>query len=261
MKLWNVGANVTNIQKGRGKRKWSHKISEIHKKKHYNQNILTEMTGFSKKIDEKIPKPQTIENITKDLQKKFQKKQTNILTWTEKSEEKISNKRKIGPQLVIKEGKTQIKQRKIQRKIREEKQEQQQRTLMQNWIQNPTTPKRTRERTIRDDTPEPNLTQTIKDLIYNIQGTVIPIHGDGACWFRAIAKACYKTPMQIIADLEKGIRDHKHRRNRTDGNFVTTLNEKDEKKILSKLHHYKIDVPLTDGIAVQTQPTQWWGGL
>ena len=71
MKLWNVGANVTSIQKGRGKRKWSHKISEIHKKKHYNQNILTEMTGFSKKSDEKIPKPQTIEDITKDLQKKF----------------------------------------------------------------------------------------------------------------------------------------------------------------------------------------------
>ena len=84
MKLWNVGANVTSIQKGRGKRKWSHKISEIHKKKHYNQNILTEMTEFSKKIDEKIPKPQTIENITKDLQKKFQKKTNKYINMDRK---------------------------------------------------------------------------------------------------------------------------------------------------------------------------------
>ena len=65
--------------------------------------------------------------------------------------------------------------------------------------------------------------------------------------------------MQIIADLEKGIREHKHRRNRTDGNFIKTLNEEDENKISSKLRHYKNNVPLTDGIAVQTQPTQWWG--
>ena len=98
--------------------------------------------------------------------------------------------------------------------------EQQHRTAMQQWIQNSPTQKRNRNTIIRDDTPEPNRSQIIKDLIHNMRGTVIPIHGDGACWFRAIAKACDKTPMQIIADLENGIREHKHRRNRTDGIFI-----------------------------------------
>ena len=52
MKLWNMGANFKTIQRGIGKRKWSHNISEIHKKKHYNQNTLTEMPGFSRKTEE-----------------------------------------------------------------------------------------------------------------------------------------------------------------------------------------------------------------
>ena len=151
-------------------------------------------------------------------------------------------------------------QQKIQGKIREENLEQQHRTAMQQWIQNSTTQKRTRDTIIRDDTPEPNLPQIIKDLTHTVRGTVIPIHADGACWFRAIAKACDKIPMQIIADLENGIREHKHRRNRTDGNFITTINEEDENRVLTKLNHYKNKVPLTDGIAVQFQPTQWWGG-
>ena len=103
--------------------------------------------------------------------------------------------------MVTKEEKTQKKQRKIQGKIREEKLEQQHRAAMQQWIQNSTTQKRTRDTIIRDDTPEPNLPQIIKHLIHTMRGTVIPIHGD-----RAIAKACDKTPMQIFADLENGIR-------------------------------------------------------
>ena len=57
--LWNLGANVTNIQGGRGKRKWTHKIKEPNKKKHYNQNTLTEIPGFERKIQEKIAQPKT----------------------------------------------------------------------------------------------------------------------------------------------------------------------------------------------------------
>ena len=46
-----------------------------------------------------------------------------------------------------------------------------------------------------------------------IPGIIIPVHGDGACWYRAMAKICNKVPMQFIKDMEKTVMAHKHRRN------------------------------------------------
>ena len=65
-------------------------------------------------------------------------------------------------------------------------------------------------------------------MIQRIKGTVIPVHGDGACWYRAMATVCNIEPMQLIKHMEEGIVAHKNRRNRTDGNFVTSINELDE---------------------------------
>ena len=89
--LWNLGANVTNIQGGRGKRKWTHKITELNKKKHYNQNTLTEIPGFERKIQEKIAQPKTVENIKQELLKDTHKRQSNITNWTEKNHTKKKN--------------------------------------------------------------------------------------------------------------------------------------------------------------------------
>ena len=38
------------------------------------------------------------------------------------------------------------------------------------------------------------------------------------------------------------------------------MNEEDESRVLTKLNHFKNNVSLTDGIAIQFQPTQWGGG-
>ena len=65
MGLWNEGANIINIQGNRGKRRWTYKLTEPKKKKQCNQNTLTEMEGFSRKIEEKKPIPQTMEQIKK----------------------------------------------------------------------------------------------------------------------------------------------------------------------------------------------------
>ena len=89
--LWNLGANVTNIQGGRGKRKWTHKIKEPNKKKHYNQNTLTEIPGFERKIQEKTAQPKTVENIKQELLKDTHKRQSNITNWTEKKSQQKGN--------------------------------------------------------------------------------------------------------------------------------------------------------------------------
>ena len=89
---------------------------------------------------------------------------------------------------------------------------------------------------------------------------MIPVHGDRACWYRALAKVCTIDPMQLIKHMEEGTLAHKNRRNRTDGNFVTSINELDETRAQRKLDHYKHEVPLKDGMAVQFQPQEWWRG-
>ena len=114
--------------------------------------------------------------------------------------------------------------------------------------------------TPRDNTAEPTLNKITRDLIQRIKGTVIPVHGDGACWYRAMAKVCNTEPMQFIKCMEEGIVAHINRRNRTDGNFVTSINEMDETRVQRKLDHYTHKVPLKDGVAVPFQPQQWWGG-
>ena len=93
-----------------------------------------------------------------------------------------------------------------------------------------------------------------------MRGLIIPVHGDGACWYRAMAKICEKTPMQFIRDMEQSVLTHKRRRNRTDGNFITTINEADEDRVQQKLNHYKYKIKIKDGEAIPTQSIQWWGG-
>ena len=66
-----------------------------------------------------------------------------------------------------------------------------------------------------------------------------------------MATVCNIEPMQLIKHMEEGIVAHKNRRNRTDGNFVTPINELDKNRAQSKLDHYKHEVPLKDGVAVQ----------
>ena len=231
--LWNLGANVTNIQGGRGKRKWTHKIKEPNKKKHYNQNTLTEIPGFERKIQEKTAQPKTVENIKQELLRDNHKRQSNITNWTEK----ITQKRKLtepGPEKITQ---TKKKQLKIQDKIKQDKLEQQCRNAMTQWIKKGKTPTRN-EDTPRDNAVEPTLDRTTRDLIQRMQGTVIPVHGDGACWYRAMAKACNTEPMHFIKCMEEGIVAHINRRNRTDGNFVTSINELDETRAQRKLDHY-----------------------
>ena len=90
-------------------------------------------------------------------------------------------------------------------------------------------------------------------MIQKIQGIIIPVHGDGACWYRAMAKICNKTPIQFIKDMEESVMAHKHRRNRADGDFTTTINESDEGRVQQKLNHYKRNVPIKDGEETPTQ--------
>ena len=66
--------------------------------------------------------------------------------------------------------------------------------------------------------------------------------------------------MQFIRDMEQSVLAHKRRRNRTDGNFITTINETDEDRVQQKLNHYKYNVKIKDGEAIPTQSIKWWGG-
>ena len=53
-----------------------------------DQNTLTEMEGFSRKIEEKNPKPQTMKNIKEELNREQHKQQTHITKWTKKKGKK-----------------------------------------------------------------------------------------------------------------------------------------------------------------------------
>ena len=112
----------------------------------------------------------------------------------------------------------------------------------------------------KDDAVEPTLNRAIREAIQKIRGIIIPVHGDGACWYRAMAKICNKTPMQFIRNMEQSVLAHKRRRDRTDGNFTTTINEIDKDRVQQKLNHYKRNVPIKDGEEIPTQSIQWWGG-
>ena len=59
-----------------------------------------------------------------------------------------------------------------------------------------------------------------------------------------------------MKDMEESVLAHKHRRNRTDGNFITTINETDEDRAQQKLNHYKRNVPIKEGEEIPTQPIQ-----
>ena len=84
MGLWNEEASIKNIQGNRGKRRWTYKLTEPKKKKQYNQNTLTEMEGFSRKIE---GKNHTTNNGTnkKEINKEEHKQQTHITKWTEEA--------------------------------------------------------------------------------------------------------------------------------------------------------------------------------
>ena len=86
------------------------------------------------------------------------------------------------------------------------------------------------------------------------------IHGDGACWYRAIAKTMRQNPQQTLQNIREGVRKHALQRNRTDGVFVTSLDEEDEQSITEKVHHYTNRMRIQEGIAIPFQPQQWWGG-
>ena len=66
--------------------------------------------------------------------------------------------------------------------------------------------------------------------------------------------------MQFIRNREQSVLAHKRRRDRTDGNFTTTINETDEDRVQQKLNHYKCNVQIKDGEAISIQSIQWWGG-
>ena len=85
MGLWNEEANIKNIQGNRGKRRWTYKLTEPKKKKQYNQNILTEMEEFSRKIEEEKTIRQTMEQIKKEINKEEHKQQLHITKWTEET--------------------------------------------------------------------------------------------------------------------------------------------------------------------------------
>ena len=76
--LWNERVSIMNIQGNRGKRRWTYKLTEPKKKKQYNQNTLTEMEGFSRKIEEKKSIPQTMEQIKKEINREENKQQLHI---------------------------------------------------------------------------------------------------------------------------------------------------------------------------------------
>ena len=60
--------------------------------------------------------------------------------------------------------------------------EQRCRNAMTQWIKKGNTLTRNRDAP-RDNTAEPTLNKITRDLIQRIKGTVIPVHGDGACWY------------------------------------------------------------------------------
>ena len=60
--------------------------------------------------------------------------------------------------------------------------------------------------------------------------------------------------------MEESVMAHKHRRNRTDGNFTTTINETNEDRVQQTLNHYKCNVQIKDGEAIPNQSIQWRGG-
>ena len=196
--LWNEGVNIMNIQGNRGKRKWTYKFTEPKKKKQYNQNTLTEMEGFSRKIEEKKTIPQTMEQIKKERNKEENKQQLHITKWTEETYKKRKEKDESEP-------KVNKKQRNKQQQIKMDKLEQQHRSAMEKWLTKTETTKRERQMPTKDDAPEPLLNKATREVIKKMRGLIIPVHGDGACWYRAMAKICEKTPMQFIRDMEQSV--------------------------------------------------------
>ena len=115
-------------------------------------------------------------------------------------------------------------------------------------------------RTQGDDYPEPIMNNHVRELIQRCRGMILAVHGDGACWYRAIAKTMRQNPQQTLQNIREGVRKHALQRNRTDGVFVTSLDEEDEQSITAKVHHYTNRMRIQEGIAIPFQPQQWWGG-
>ena len=77
-----------------------------------------------------------------------------------------------------------------------DKLEQEYRSAMGQWASSAGKPKRNRQTPIKADTLESTINKATRDVIQKMQGIIIPVHGDGACWYRAmLAKICKKTPM------------------------------------------------------------------
>ena len=83
--------------------------------------------------------------------------------------------------------------------------EQEHRSAMGKWLAKMETTKRQRQMPNKDDAPESTIDRVTREVIQKIQGIIIPVHGDGACWYRAMAKICNKTPMQFIRDMEQSV--------------------------------------------------------
>ena len=117
--------------------------------------------------------------------KEQHKQQTHITKWTEEPHKKGKKKNEN-------ETKTTKKQRKKQQRIKMDNLEQEHRSIMGKWLANAGKTKRQRQMPNKDDAPEPTIKRTTREVIQKIQGIIMPVHGDGACWYRAMAKNAIK---------------------------------------------------------------------
>ena len=70
--------------------------------------------------------------------------------------------------------------------------EQEHRSAMGKWLAKAETTKRQRQIPNKNEAPEPTLNSATREVIKKMQGIIIPVHGDGACWYRAMAKNAIK---------------------------------------------------------------------
>ena len=252
--VWNLGNHPTNYL-GNRKRKWI--VEQTPKRqKRWNQNTITNLPGYTRTLVEKTPRPVTGEKLKEQLRANKYLPQTKMEYFFEQQERQ--HKRKT------EQTRTSQKVKKItkkQKQIREDELAAQHRNAWTRW-QTTGTMKRKEVpmRTQGDDYPEPIMNNHVRELIQRCRGMILAVHGDGACWYRAIAKTMRQNPQQTLQNMREGVRKHALQRNRTDGVFVTSLDEEDEQSITAKVHHYTNRMRIQEGIAIPFQPQQWWGG-